>query len=341
MLSFECDYNNGAHEAVLRRLAETNTQPQSGYGSDDYCQQAKDKLRVAFSCPQADIFFLTGGTQTNAVVLDTLLHPTQGVLAAETGHVAVHEAGAIEFTGHKVLTLPSHDGKVAAADVQAYLDRFYGDESWTHMVAPGAVYIAHPTELGTLYTKEELKALSSVCRKAGLPLYLDGARLGYGLMSLTADLTPADIAALCDVFYVGGTKVGALCGEAVVFPAGNMPPHFLTSVKQHGALLAKGRLLGVQFDALFTDGLYWNISRHAIAMAEELKAAFDEKGYAFFRRTDTNQQFVLLEDTRLAQLRQQVACSFWEKVDETHTAVRFCTSWSTTPQDIAALRALL
>ena len=341
MLSFECDYNNGAHEAVLRRLAETNIQPQSGYGSDDYCQQAKDKLRAAFSCPQADIFFLTGGTQTNAVVLDTLLHPTQGVLAAETGHVAVHEAGAIEFTGHKVLTLPSHDGKVAATDVQAYLDRFYGDESWTHMVAPGAVYIAHPTELGTLYTKEELKALSSVCRKAGLPLYLDGARLGYGLMSLTADLTPADIAALCDVFYVGGTKVGALCGEAVVFPAGNMPPHFLTSVKQHGALLAKGRLLGLQFDALFTDGLYWDISRHAIAMAEQLKDILRRKGYRFYLETPTNQQFVVVENGQMEELAKKVSFGFWEELDETHTVIRFATSWATRPESLAELERLL
>ena len=249
MLSFETDYIQGAHPRLLERLVETNLEPQSGYGEDIYCTSAKEKLRAAFDCPEADIFFLVGGTQTNAVVIDTVLHAGEGVLAAENGHVAVHEAGAIEYTGHKVLTLPGHDGKVAAADVQAYLDKFYGDATWSHMVAPGMVYISHPSEHGTLYTKAELTALSQVCRRAGIPLFLDGARLGYGLMSRETDVTAADIARLCDVFYVGGTKVGALCGEAVVFPRGDMPPRFLTLVKQHGALLAKGRLLGVQFDA--------------------------------------------------------------------------------------------
>lgn len=341
MLSFETDYIQGAHPRLLERLVETNLEPQSGYGEDIYCTSAKEKLRAAFDCPEADIFFLVGGTQTNAVVIDTVLHAGEGVLAAENGHVAVHEAGAIEYTGHKVLTLPGHDGKVAAADVQAYLDKFYGDATWSHMVAPGMVYISHPSEFGTLYTKAELTALSQVCRRAGIPLFLDGARLGYGLMSRETDVTAADIARLCDVFYVGGTKVGALCGEAVVFPRGDMPPRFLTLVKQHGALLAKGRLLGVQFDALFTDGLYWQISRQAIDRAEQLKALFRNKGYTFARETSTNQQYILLEDTRLAELQRHVVCSFWEKPDAAHTVVRFCTSWATTEDELRQLEQLL
>ncbi len=341
MLSFETDYIQGAHPRLLERLVETNLEPQSGYGEDIYCTSAKEKLRAAFDCPEADIFFLVGGTQTNAVVIDTVLHAGEGVLAAENGHVAVHEAGAIEYTGHKVLTLPGHDGKVAAADVQAYLDKFYGDATWSHMVAPGMVYISHPSEFGTLYTKAELTALSQVCRRAGIPLFLDGARLGYGLMSRETDVTAADIARLCDVFYVGGTKVGALCGEAVVFPRGDMPPRFLTLVKQHGALLAKGRLLGVQFDALFTDGLYWQISRQAIDRAEQLKALFRNKGYTFARETSTNQQYILLEDTRLAELQRRVVCSFWEKPDAAHTVVRFCTSWATTEDELRQLEQLL
>ena len=341
MLSFETDYIQGAHPRLLERLVETNLEPQSGYGEDIYCTSAKEKLRAAFDCPEADIFFLVGGTQTNAVVIDPVLHAGEGVLAAENGHVAVHEAGAIEYTGHKVLTLPGHDGKVVAADVQAYLDKFYGDATWSHMVAPGMVYISHPSEFGTLYTKAELTALSQVCRRAGIPLFRDGARLGYGLMSRETDVTAADIARLCDVFYVGGTKVGALCGEAVVFPRGDMPPRFLTLVKQHGALLAKGRLLGVQFDALFTDGLYWQISRQAIDRAEQLKALFRNKGYTFARETSTNQQYILLEDTRLAELQRHVVCSFWEKPDAAHTVVRFCTSWATTEDELRQLEQLL
>lgn len=341
MLSFETDYIQGAHPRLLERLATTNWEPQSGYGEDVYCAAAKEKIRAAFGCPEADVFFLVGGTQTNAVVIDTVLRAGEGVLAAENGHVAVHEAGAIEYTGHKVLPLPGHDGKVDAADVQAYLDKFYGDATWPHMVAPGMVYISHPSEFGTLYTKAELTALSQVCRRAGIPLFLDGARLGYGLMSRDTDVTAADIARLCDVFYVGGTKVGALCGEAVVFPRGDMPPRFLTLVKQHGALLAKGRLLGVQFDALFTDDLYWQISRRAIDMAEQLKTLFRNKGYPFARETPTNQQYILLEDARLAELQQGVVCSFWEKPDTTHTVVRFCTSWATTAEELRQLEQLL
>lgn len=341
MLSFECDYLQGAHPRILQRFVETNMETHPGYGSDPYCQSAKNKIKAAFSCPDADVYLLTGGTQTNAITIDTLLKPYEGVISAVTGHVNVHEAGAIEFTGHKVLALPAHDGKLDAAEVEEYIRAFYADSTWPHMVSPGMVYISHPTEYGTLYTADELTALSRVCRKAGIPLFLDGARLGYGLMSDGTDVTAAMIADLCDVFYVGGTKVGALCGEALVFRKGLMPAQFPTMVKQHGALLAKGRLVGVQFDTLFTDNLYFDISRHAIDMAEKMKALFRKKGYTFFKETPTNQQFLLLEDTQAEQLKEKVGFSFWEKPDATHTVVRFATCWATSDEDLKALEAVL
>ena len=341
MLSFENDYNVGAHPQILERLMQTNFEAQSGYGADRFCESAKARIRAAFSCPDADVFFLTGGTQTNSIVIDALLRSYEGVIAAATGHIALHEAGAVEYTGHKVLELPSHDGKLDAGELRAYLETFYADESYEHMVFPGMVYLSYPTELGTLYTKAELTAISQVCKEYHMPLFVDGARLGYGLTSPAADLTPAEFSALCDVFYVGGTKVGALCGEAVVFPKGTMPKHFLTTVKQHGALLAKGRLLGVQFDTLFDDGLYFAISRNAIRMAEALKSVFHEKNCRIWRETPTNQQFLVLEDAEMQRLREHVAFSFWEKYDNTHTVCRFVTSWATTQEQIETLRALL
>lgn len=341
MLSFENDYNVGAHPRILERLMQTNLEAQSGYGADRFCESAKARIRAAFSCPSADIFFLTGGTQTNSVVIDALLHSYEGVIAASTGHIALHEAGAVEYTGHKVIELPSHDGKLDAVDLRDYLARFYADESHAHMVFPGMVYLSYPTELGTLYSKSELTAISRLCKEYHMPLFVDGARLGYGLTSDASDLTPAEFAALCDVFYVGGTKVGALCGEAVVFPQGTMPKHFLTTVKQHGALLAKGRLLGVQFDVLFENDLYFTISQNAIQTSEALKALFHEKNCTIWRETPTNQQFLLLENAEMKQLREKVAFSFWEKQDETHTVCRFVTSWATSGEHIDALRELL
>lgn len=341
MLSFENDYNVGAHPKLLARLAETNLEPQTGYGSDDYCASAKEKIRLACGSPAAGIFLLTGGTQTNQVVIDALLQSYEGVIAAQTGHIALHEAGAIEFSGHKVLELPSHDGKLCASDLKALLEQFYGDENHEHMVFPGMVYISFPTELGTLYTKAELADLYAVCRKYDLPLFIDGARLGYGLMSRESELTLPELASLCDVFYIGGTKVGALCGEAVVFPRGNMPKHFLTRAKQHGALLAKGRLLGVQFDALFTDDLYLEISKNAIDRAEEMKAIFHERHCRIWKETPTNQQFLIVKDDDLPRLSSQVAYSFWEKYDETHTVIRFVTSWATTREQVQKLRDIL
>lgn len=341
MVSFASDYIAGAHPLVLRRLMETNLEPLPGYGEDPYCASAKEKIRSACGCPQAQVELLTGGTQTNQTVISTLLRDHQGVVAAKTGHVSTHEAGAIEHAGHKVLELPQRDGKLDADVLEKFVQGFYADENHEHMVFPGMAYISHPTEFGTLYTKAELGELSRVCRRYGMPLYLDGARLGYGLMSREADLALEDVARLCDVFYIGGTKVGALCGEAVVFTGHNRPAHFVNAAKKRGALLAKGRLLGVQFDALFTGGLYFELSRHAIEMAGELKAILHEKGVEFYLESPTNQQFVILDDRRVEELKQQVGFSFWERYDGGRTVIRLCTSWSTTREDLELLRSIL
>ncbi len=342
MLSFESDYIMGAHPEILRRLAETNFEPLPGYGSDIYTQRAAQKIRQACQCPDADVRFLTGGTQTNKVIIDSMLHDYEGVISATTGHISAHEAGAIEATGHKVLTLPQHQGgKLDADEVRAFIETFYADANHSHMVYPGMVYISHPTEYGTLYTKDQLTRLSEVCRYYDIPLFMDGARLGYGLMSYETDLTLSDIAALCDVLYIGGTKVGALCGEAVVFTHNNAPENFLTLVKRHGALLAKGRLNSVQFDTLFTDDLYFKISRHAIDMAEQLKQMFRRKGYKFFLESPTNQQFIILENAQMQKLSEKVRFSFWEKYDDHHTVVRFATAWSTTQEQLDRLEAII
>ena len=341
MISFASDYIAGAHPQILKRLTETNLEPLPGYGEDVWCAGAKEKIRIACGCPQAQVEFLTGGTQTNQIVISTLLREHEGVIAARTGHVSSHEAGAIEYSGHKVLELSQRDGKLDAGEVERYIRDFYADENREHMVFPGMVYISHPTEYGTLYSKRELEVLSGVCRTHGIPLYLDGARLGYGLMSRETDVTLADIAALCDVFYIGGTKVGALCGEAVVFTQNNRPPHFTNAVKKRGALLAKGRLLGVQFDTLCTNGLYFELSRHAIEMAERLKAILHEKGVEFYLESPTNQQFVILHDRQAETLKEQVSFSFWEKCGPDRTVVRFATSWSTTVEDLDFLRSVL
>lgn len=341
MLSFESDYIQGAHEKILERLAETNREPLSGYGNDKYCESAKEKIRRACECEDADIFFLVGGTQTNQVVISSMLRSYEGVIAAQTGHVSVHEAGAIEHSGHKVLTLAGHEGKIDVEELSACLKAYWSDVNYEHMVFPGMVYISHPTEYGTLYTEKELSSIAEVCRAYHIPLFLDGARLGYGLMSRETDVTLPKIAHYCDVFYIGGTKVGALCGEAVVFPKKNMPPHFMTMAKQKGALLAKGRLLGVQFDTLFTDELYFRISAHAIEMAEKVKEIFREKNKRFFVDSPTNQQFIVLENEELARLKEYVKFDIWEKIDEAHTAVRFATSWATGEEDVEALRALI
>ncbi|MBE6693909.1 MAG: aminotransferase class I/II-fold pyridoxal phosphate-dependent enzyme [Ruminococcaceae bacterium] len=341
MLSFECDYNTGAHPKILEALVRTNMEPCPGYGNDIYTAQAREKIRSACGREDADVRFLVGGTQTNRIVIDSMLKNYEGVIAATTGHISAHEAGAIEASGHKVLTVPGYDGKLHAADVEKLISSFYADGSHDHMVFPGMVYISHPTEYGTLYTLDELKQLSALCHRHSLPLFLDGARLGYGLMSLDTDVTLQDIAQLCDVFYIGGTKVGALCGEAVVFTHSNAPAHFFTTVKQNGALLAKGRLLGIQFATLFEDGLYFEISKNAIDRTEDLKKLFREKGYPFFKNSPTNQQFIVLSDEKIAELSPLVRFEIWERVDDTHCAVRFATSWATTKEDIENLRAII
>ena len=341
MLYFESDYMEGAHERILARLMETNREPLSGYGADVYCDRAKEKIRAVCECPSADVFFLVGGTQTNLTVIDSFLRQTEGVVAAESGHIGTHEAGAIERTGHKVLPIPQEDGRIDPARLRTYLEGFFSDENRDHMVFPGMVYVSHPTEYGTLYSKKDLTEISGICHAYGLPLYLDGARLGYGLVSRGNDLTLPDLARLCDAFYIGGTKVGALCGEAVVFPKGNAPKQFMTLVKQHGALLAKGRLLGVQFDTLFEDGLYFEISSHAVSMADRLREAFAKKGYRFYLETTTNQIFIVLENAKLEEMKKQVVFSFWERLDENHTVLRVATSWATTEDSVEKLIEIL
>lgn len=341
MLSFESDYTTGAHEKILQRLSETNRIPVPGYGADPFCASAKEKIRRACELPEAQVELLVGGTQTNAVVISTMLREFEGVVSAQTGHVNAHEAGAIEYTGHKVLPLPQKDGRFNAKDLRTMLELFHGDDAREHMVWPGMVYLSYPTEYGTLYSKAELQAIRTVCDEYRLPLFIDGARLGYGLESRFCDLSLPELCRLADVLYIGGTKVGALCGEAVVFTKGNRPEHFENRIKKRGALLAKGRLLGVQFDTLFTDDLYFEISRHAIDMTEKMKDIFHAKGYRFFIDSPTNQQFVILPNDRMEELKKQVRFSFWEKYDEKNTVVRFACSWSTTEEDLSALEALL
>lgn len=341
MVSLDCDYNNGCHPAILRRLAETNDKKSKTYGYDEWTESAKAKIREACDDPDAQIRFLVGGTQTNATVIDSLLQSYEGVVAVQTAHINSHEAGAIEFTEHKVITIPGHDGKMDPKELEQYMNEFLDDANSEHSVYPGMVYITFPTELGTLYTKDELTKLYELCQKYHLPLYIDGARLGYGLMSPENDITLPYLAHHCDVFYIGGTKVGALCGEAVVFTHNNAHPHFFNIVKQHGALMAKGRVVGLQFETLFTDNLYFEISKHAIDMAMQMKQIFKEAGYPFLVDSPTNQQFVILPNEELPRLSQNILFETWGKVDPTHTACRFVTSWATTKEEIEELRTVV
>ena len=340
MISFRCDYAEGAHPDILRKLQETNFEQLDGYGFDPYTRRAREAILAACGCPGGEVFLISGGTQTNATVIAALLGQSEGVIAVETGHIGVHEAGAIEYTGHKVLTIPSHDGKMDPDELEAFLAAFEEDASREHMVQPALVYLSLPTEYGTVYTRAELLAIRSVAHAHGLKVYVDGARLGYALASPATDFGMKELKDLCDVFYIGGTKVGALCGEAVVFPTG-APRHFFTIVKQHGALLAKGRLLGVQFDVLFTDGLYARISENAISRARELVQLLKKKGIPFYLESPTNQQFVILSDDQLERLSPQVAFDVWQRYDSGHWVVRFATSWATTPEQIRQLEAIL
>lgn len=341
VLSFSCDYMEGAHPQILKRLTETNFLKTPGYGLDTYSESAKEKIRKACNVPDAEVFFLVGGTQTNATVIDALLKSYQGVISANTGHINVHEAGAIEFGGHKVLTLPHHNGKINANQIQMLLDEYQNDANHDHTVMPGMVYISHPTEYGTLYSREELVEISSLCRAHQIPLYLDGARLAYALACPKNDITLTDIAALCDVFYIGGTKCGALFGEAVVVPNAKTIPHFFTIIKQHGALLAKGRMLGIQFAELFTDHLYEKIGIPAIQTADRIRQILSQKGYELCFDSSTNQIFCIIENTEMKQLAEKVDFSFWEKYDDSHTIIRFVTSWATKMEDVEMLDKIL
>lgn len=337
MIQFQCDYTEGAHPDILNRLVETNFEQTAGYGEDPYCESAGKKIRRLCEAPEAEVHFLVGGTQANFTVISSVLRPHQGVVTAESGHINVHETGAVEATGHKVLALPSADGKLTAEQVKKCITGHWEDENHEHMVQPGMVYISHPTENGTLYSRKELEELKAVCKEAGVPLFLDGARLGYGVMSEASTLKLPDIARLTDVFYIGGTKVGALFGEAVVITDPALTRDFRYLIKQHGGMLAKGRLLGIQFDTLFTDELYFRISKYADDLAMQLKHAFIKKGYRLHFDSFTNQQFPILPDAHIEKLREKYGFAFWEKIDDTHSAVRFCTSWATSKEAVESL----
>lgn len=345
MVSFESDYNNGAHPSVLEAFLRTNDEQTSSYGADRFSESAREKIRLASGCPDADVYFLAGGTQTNATVIGTMLQPYEGVIAVKSGHIAVHEAGAIEFTGHKVLQMDGREGKMVPSDLKKFILSIENEPSADHCVYAGMVYITFPSEQGTIYSASEIAGIYDICKAHGLLLYVDGARLGYGLAAsaLTSDpVTLPFLAAHCDCFYIGGTKVGALCGEAIVFPRGNAPKHFFTMVKQRGALLAKSRVVGVQFDALFEGGLYFEIARNAIKHAVSLRALFESKGIEFAWDSPTNQIFVVLEDAKAEDITARgVLFEKWEPAGDAKSVYRFVTSWATKDSDICALEAAL
>ena len=336
--SFESDYNNGCLPEILRRLSETNDEKASGYGFDPYTERAKERIRKACDMTEAEVHFLVGGTQTNATAIDSLLQGCEGVLSVDTGHINVHESGAVEAFGHKVLVLPDiAGGKMAASQINVYMRKFLADETYPHMVQPGMVYITLPTELGALYSRKELADIYTVCQQYGLRLYVDGARLGYGLMAEGNDIDLPFLAHHCDAFYIGGTKVGALLGEALVYTNTRAPKYIFTIIKRHGALLAKGRVLGLQFDTLFTDDLYFRVSRHAIDMAQALRKVFAKHGLSLGIDSPTNQQFVILSKEQKQQLAEEIAFEIWEPLPNDHLLCRFVTCWATTEADIAAL----
>ena len=340
-LTFASDYMEGAHPLILKRLAETNLEKSSGYGTDNYSESAREKIRAACGAPEADVFFLAGGTQTNAVMIDALLRPWQGVISAKSGHISVHEAGAIEFCGHKVLTLPHRDGKLTAEAVRGCVEEYLQDDNRDHMVMPGMVYLSHPTEYGTLYSLAELRAISEVCRGYRIPLYLDGARLAYALACPENDITLPDLGALCDAFYIGGTKCGTLFGEAAVIPDRSLVPHLFTMIKQHGALLAKGRIAALQFDTLFTDGLYLRIGRPAIEAAARIREALTARGYDLFPFSPSNQIFLRMDRARAEALGEKAEMSFIEQTEDGRVIMRIVTSWATTPEETDRLIACL
>ena len=337
MIQFQCDYNEGAHPLILQRLAETNMEQTIGYGEDHYCDEARALIRKACQRDDADVHFLVGGTQTNTTVISHTLRPYQGVISAVSGHINVHETGAIEATGHKVLAIDSPDGKLTALQIEQAMQAHLNEDGPEHMVQPGMVYLSFPTEVGTVYTRSELEAINAVCRKYSLPLFVDGARLGYGLCSPESDITLPQLAQLADVFYIGGTKVGALFGEAVVITNEALKRDFRYSIKRHGGMLAKGRLLGLQFATLFTDNLYMNIARHAIDEAMRIKEALHEEGIKFLIDSPTNQQFPIFTNAQLEMLGKKYRFSIWQQMDDNRTAVRICTSWATKSENVDLL----
>ena len=337
MLHFDTDYMRGACNEIIQKLATSNMEQTVGYGLDEYTTRAKQLILQSCGLQEGEVYFLVGGTQTNATVIDGLLAKHQGVLAADSGHINVHESGAIEASGHKVLALPSYNGKVKAEDVETYIKGFYADDSFEHMVFPGMLYISYPTEMGSVYSLQELKDLYTICKNADIPLYIDGARMGYGLMAKGNEVTLKDIAENSDVFYIGGTKVGALFGEAVVVKNQKLLKHFFPLIKQHGALLAKGRLLGLQFEILFTDDLYFKLSKNAIDRAMEIRQALISKGYEPYSDSPTNQQFFNMLNESIDKLKQNVSFEIWGARGEKQSLVRFVTDWSTKKEDVDKL----
>lgn len=337
MYQFQCDYNEGAHHRIMERLMETNLEQTVGYGEDHYCSAAREAVRKALGRDDVDVHFLVGGTQANATVISSILRPYQGVLCASTGHINVHETGAIEHSGHKVLALPAEDGLLSSELIRKAMEDHMAEDGPEHMVQPGMVYISFSSEVGTVYSLDQLKSISAVCREYGFPLFIDGARMGYGLASEGCDVSLSDIASLADVFYIGGTKQGALFGEAVVIVNDALKKDFRYNIKQNGGMLAKGRLLGIQFLTLFEDGLYFQLSEHAVSQAMRIRDAFESKGFGFLVKSPTNQQFPILDNATFDRLSKDFLFSVWQKIDENHTAVRFCTSWATRPEAVDAL----
>jgi threonine aldolase len=339
MIRFECDYGEGAHPKVLEKLLQTNLEQTAGYGEDQYCLQASQLIKDKCKRQDINVHFFVGGTQTNLTLISAALRPHQGVISANSGHINVHESGAIESTGHKVLALPNSDGKLTPKQIQAECDSHFNDGAHEHMVQPKLVYISNPTETGTIYSKAELTAISETCRRNNLYLYLDGARLGYALCAEDNDLDLPALAQLCDAFYIGGTKIGALFGEALVICNMSLGEDFRYILKQKGGMLAKGRLLGLQFIALFENDLYFEMAKHANKMAIQIRDAFIKKGYNFLSASTTNQQFPIIPNTVLEKLRKIFEYSYWKEIDENYSAVRFCTSWSTEPNAVQQLVA--
>lgn len=337
MILFTSDYTEGCHEKILNALSRTNMEQTIGYGQDEYCETAKEKIKTAFSLTHSDIHFLVGGTQTNTTVITSVLKPYQGVISPDTGHINVHETGAIEARGHKVIAVPNKDGKLSAKQIEELYNSHISDESKEHTVMPKMAYISFPTETGTIYSKQELCDIYETCQKCGIYLFIDGARLGYGLVCEKCDITPAELENLCDIFYIGGTKVGALFGEALVITNDHLKPDFRYMIKQCGGMLAKGRILGIQFAELFTDNLYFEISKHAVSLALKLKEAFIEKGYKLFADSYTNQQFVILSNDKALELKSEFGFELSQKISENESAYRFCTSWATKEENIEKL----